>query len=100
DQQYRSAKLVDPWVSVPSLHRAHRGLRDSVLLVRHRNTEDRMKRMLVAGGFLPILAMMLVAAPRVAASPRAAAAQDVKKGQEVYTAQKCSMCHAIGGKGS
>jgi mono/diheme cytochrome c family protein len=31
-----------------------------------------------------------------------AAAQDaalVKKGQEVYTAQKCQMCHAIAGKG-
>lgn len=34
--------------------------------------------------------------------PAAAAAQDdaqVKKGQEVYTAQKCSMCHSIAGKG-
>ena len=32
----------------------------------------------------------------------AAAGQDaaqVKKGQGVYTAQKCQMCHAIGGKG-
>lgn len=32
-----------------------------------------------------------------------AAAQDeasIKRGQEVYTAQKCSMCHAISGKGS
>jgi mono/diheme cytochrome c family protein len=30
----------------------------------------------------------------------AAAAQDaVKKGQEVYAAQKCSMCHSIAGKG-
>ena len=26
--------------------------------------------------------------------------QDVKKGQEVYTAQKCQVCHAIAGKGS
>lgn len=30
---------------------------------------------------------------------RTAAAQDAKKGQEVYTAQKCQMCHSIGGKG-
>ena len=31
----------------------------------------------------------------------AAAAQDaVKKGLDVYTAQKCQMCHAIAGKGS
>jgi len=32
-----------------------------------------------------------------------ASAQDaaqVKKGQEVYTAQKCSICHAIAGKGN
>ena len=32
----------------------------------------------------------------------AASAQDaaaVKKGQEVYTAQKCSLCHSIAGKG-
>jgi mono/diheme cytochrome c family protein len=28
-----------------------------------------------------------------------AAAQDAKKGQEVYAAQKCQGCHAIGGKG-
>lgn len=37
------------------------------------------------------------------AVPRVAAAQDeaqIKKGQEVYTAQKCQMCHAIGGKGN
>ena len=27
-------------------------------------------------------------------------AEQVKKGQEVYAAQKCSMCHAIAGKGS
>ena len=29
-----------------------------------------------------------------------ASAQDAKKGQEVYTAQKCSMCHGIAGKGA
>ena len=29
----------------------------------------------------------------------AASAQDAKKGQEVYTAQKCQVCHAIAGKG-
>jgi mono/diheme cytochrome c family protein len=28
-----------------------------------------------------------------------AAGQDIKKGQEVYTAQKCQVCHAIAGKG-
>ena len=29
----------------------------------------------------------------------AASAQDAKKGQEVYTAQKCQMCHSVAGKG-
>jgi mono/diheme cytochrome c family protein len=35
------------------------------------------------------------------ASPLAAAGQDdaVKRGQEVYAAQKCSVCHSIAGKG-
>jgi mono/diheme cytochrome c family protein len=34
---------------------------------------------------------------------QASGAQDaaqIKKGQDVYTAQKCSMCHAIAGKGN
>ncbi len=38
-----------------------------------------------------------------AATPALRAAGDeaqVKKGQEVYTAQKCSVCHAIAGKGN
>jgi len=29
-----------------------------------------------------------------------ASAQDAKKGEEVYTAQKCSTCHSIAGKGN
>ncbi len=33
------------------------------------------------------------------ALPAVAQAQDAKKGEAVYTAQKCSVCHAIGGKG-
>ena len=39
----------------------------------------------------------------LSAAPLAAAAQDaaqVKKGEAVYTAQKCSMCHQVAGKGS
>jgi mono/diheme cytochrome c family protein len=32
--------------------------------------------------------------------PRAAHAQDAKKGEAVYTAQKCSACHSIAGKGA
>jgi mono/diheme cytochrome c family protein len=37
------------------------------------------------------------------AAPVAAAGQDaaqIKRGEEVYAAQKCSMCHSIAGKGS
>jgi mono/diheme cytochrome c family protein len=36
------------------------------------------------------------------ATPLAATQDDaqVKKGQEVYAAQKCSMCHSIAGKGN
>ena len=36
----------------------------------------------------------------LAAQATAAAEQDAAKGQAVYTAQKCSVCHAIQGKGN
>jgi mono/diheme cytochrome c family protein len=39
----------------------------------------------------------------VAALATNAAAQDpalIKKGQDVYNAQKCAVCHSVGGKGS
>ena len=42
---------------------------------------------------LPAITMILFAAT-------AAAAQDAAKGAEVYAAQKCSVCHAVGGKGN
>ena len=32
--------------------------------------------------------------------PSFAAAQDAAKGEQVYAAQKCSMCHQIAGKGN
>jgi mono/diheme cytochrome c family protein len=50
---------------------------------------------------LPVMAaaigvwMAMSAAPAFAKQDAAA----VKKGQEVYTAQKCSVCHSIAGKG-
>ncbi len=47
-----------------------------------------------------LVAAALTLGSLMAAAP--AAAQDaavVKKGQEVYNAQKCSICHAIAGKG-
>jgi mono/diheme cytochrome c family protein len=48
-----------------------------------------------------LLTTALALAAGVATS-RPAAAQDaaqVKKGQEVYTAQKCQVCHSVAGKG-
>jgi mono/diheme cytochrome c family protein len=38
--------------------------------------------------------------PASVALARPAAAQDAKKGAEVYTAQKCSLCHQVAGKGN
>jgi mono/diheme cytochrome c family protein len=48
---------------------------------------------------LPLAALVLVSGMTALLT---AAPQDdaVKKGQAVYTAQKCSVCHAIAGKGN
>jgi mono/diheme cytochrome c family protein len=49
-----------------------------------------------------ILTMTAFAAALGMVTPLIAATQDdaaIKKGQEVYTAQKCQMCHSIAGKG-
>ena len=43
------------------------------------------------------LSSLLVSSAGIATAQDAAL---VKKGQEVYAAQKCSLCHAIAGKGS
>jgi mono/diheme cytochrome c family protein len=43
--------------------------------------------------------MMLVVAAIVLA-PLTARAQDAAKGQEVFAAQKCSICHSVAGKGN
>lgn len=48
---------------------------------------DRFKRVL---GVAAVAA--LIAAP--------ALAQDVEKGKAVYEAQKCSLCHSVGGRGN
>jgi mono/diheme cytochrome c family protein len=50
-----------------------------------------------------ILTTAAIAIGPLIAAPLAGAAQDdarIKRGQEVYTAQKCQICHAIAGKGS
>jgi mono/diheme cytochrome c family protein len=50
---------------------------------------------------LSTLLFTMLALAAVLALPRSAAGQDAaKKGQDVYTAQKCQMCHAIAGKGN
>ncbi len=46
------------------------------------------------------LTMTIVFAVGMATTPLAAATQDAKRGEEVYAAQKCQVCHSIGGKGN
>jgi mono/diheme cytochrome c family protein len=53
-----------------------------------------MRRTLVTG--LGFVVFALIASAGIATAQDAA---QVKKGQEVYTAQKCQVCHAIAGKG-
>jgi mono/diheme cytochrome c family protein len=56
---------------------------------------------MVTTRFMSVLGAVALAA--VSAVALHAAGQDaaqVKKGEEVYIAQKCSMCHSIAGKGS
>ena len=45
-----------------------------------------------------LIGMTMMAA--VALAPSMAAAQDAAKGEQVFAAQKCSMCHQIAGKGN
>jgi len=50
-----------------------------------------------------ILSMAALALAAGMANPAVVAGQDAaqtKKGEEVYAAQKCQVCHAIGGKGN
>src|SRR6188474_3634701 len=46
-----------------------------------------------------LLTIAIVFVALMATSRPAAAQGDPKKGEQVYTAQKCSICHAIAGKG-
>ena len=41
-----------------------------------------------------------IAVALVAGVPGVARSQDAAKGEQVYNAQKCSVCHAIAGKGN
>jgi mono/diheme cytochrome c family protein len=53
----------------------------------------------VIRGVLPVASMALAFG---LGAPQQASAQDdkIKQGEAVYTAQKCSICHSIAGKGS
>jgi mono/diheme cytochrome c family protein len=53
----------------------------------------------VATSTLVTMTILAGAALGVAAPARAQDAAQAKHGQEVYTAQKCQMCHSIAGKG-
>ena len=44
--------------------------------------------------------MVAVFAAAVFLAPKVAMAQDAAKGQQLYAAQKCSMCHQVAGKGN
>ena len=53
-----------------------------------------MQRVTMTHGlFITAITVALLAIPQVARS------QDAKHGQQVYAAQKCSVCHAIAGQG-
>ena len=54
-----------------------------------------MKSVMTGGPFL-----VAVAAALSLTTPSRAVAQDAAKGEGVYNAQKCSVCHAIAGKGN
>ena len=54
-----------------------------------------MRKTLVTKGWLVALALVFSAGIATAQD-----AAQVKKGEQVYAAQKCSICHAIAGKGS
>ena len=46
------------------------------------------------------LVLSAVTAALILVMPFQAAAQDAKQGEGVYNAQKCSVCHAVAGKGN
>jgi mono/diheme cytochrome c family protein len=66
-----------------------------------------MRTTVTAKRVLPLIALMFVAGMLTLVvgmgTPVNAAGQEddkIKRGQEVYTAQKCQMCHSIAGKGN
>jgi mono/diheme cytochrome c family protein len=56
-----------------------------------------MLMMLTTRNILSITALTVAVG---VATPLSAARQDAQHGEKVYEAQKCSVCHSIGGKGN
>jgi mono/diheme cytochrome c family protein len=54
-----------------------------------------MQRVAMTGG----LVVAALTTALVVVTPGVARAQDAAKGEQVYAAQKCSVCHSIAGKG-
>lgn len=48
---------------------------------------------------LVFIAAAVISASPVGAQTKAPDSKTIEHGQKIYTAQKCSMCHSIGGKG-
>ena len=61
---------------------------------------NRIDFVVVVSSLVSALLLTIGTAPRTASAATAPAAQSVEKGQQVYAAQKCQMCHSIGGKGN
>jgi mono/diheme cytochrome c family protein len=59
-------------------------------------------RQAAAGAVEALMRVVIIVAFAAAmmAAPKMAAAQDAAKGQQLYAAQKCSMCHQVAGKGN
>ena len=104
DQRHRAAELAHPRLPVPAIHGKLGRVRNSVLLVSLHGLKETEgtggtmhKAGITSGLFMAVLTVALVAG-----TPRGARTQDadlVKKGQQVYDAQKCSVCHSVAGKG-
>ena len=56
-----------------------------------------MARVAITRGLVVLSLTVVLLIPRASSSQDAAS---IKRGAEVYAAQKCQLCHSIGGKGS
>src|SRR5262245_35905134 len=59
-----------------------------------------MRRLFTLGSYLVGAALACAASGALTRLEAGQAADLIKKGQQIYDAQKCSVCHAIAGKGN